>query len=191
MQNLRALSSSKEGRNKDSLELLADAINKLAGNKTKSNDTTTSSSWISAMGPQKGVKFRGGAPPVPPTWSYQASDLRAFEKFERKVKVWELQASHYMTGAEAALTLFTSLKGEAEQELEFVDVNTIYKKGGVDVILNHLKQAFQQKNVYIKRQYTCMSMKPLDDGQVNLCGPSSIVIVVVSPPCRPLALTSA
>ena len=48
---------------------------------------------------------------------------------------------------------FTSLRGEAEQELEFVDVSTIYKKGGVDVSLSQLKQAFQQKTVSVKRQY--------------------------------------
>ena len=58
-----------------------------------------------------------------------------------------------MTGAEIALTLYTSLKGEAEQELEFADINTIYKRGGVDTILSLLRQAFQQKTVYIKRQY--------------------------------------
>jgi hypothetical protein len=79
--------------------------------------------------------------------------LRAYEKFERKVKIWELHVKHFMTDAEAALTLFTSLKGEAEQELEFVEVSTIYRKGGVDTILSYLKQAFQQKTVYIKRQY--------------------------------------
>ena len=48
---------------------------------------------------------------------------------------------------------FTSLRGEAEQELEFVDVSTIYKKGGVDVSLSQLKQAFQQKTVSVKGQY--------------------------------------
>ena len=105
------------------------------------------------MGLQKGVKFRGGTPPQPPAWSYSAFDIRAYEKYERKVKVWELQTKDYMTDAEAALCLFTSLRGEAEQELEFVDVNTIYKKSGVDVILSQLKQAFQQKTVYVKRQY--------------------------------------
>ena len=58
------------------------------------------------MGPQRGVKFRGGAPPAPPTWAYNSSDLRAYEKFERKVKIWELHVKHFMTDAEAALTLF-------------------------------------------------------------------------------------
>ena len=105
------------------------------------------------MGPQRGVKFRGGAPPLPPIWSYSSNDIRAFEKFEKKVKVWELQVRHYVTEAEAGLALYTSLKGEAEQELEFIDINSVYKKGGVDTILNYLRAAFQQKNVYVKRQY--------------------------------------
>eukprot|EP00438_Fugacium_kawagutii_P033868 Skav201113 [mRNA] locus=scaffold185:343335:349401:+ [translate_table: standard] len=132
------------------IEALAAAIQRLADKKKSS---TSTDSWVSAMGPQKGVRFRGGAPPQPPSWSYNSSDLRAYEKFERKVKIWELHAKHFMTEAEVALTLFTSLKGEAEQELEFVDISTIYKRGGVDQILSLLRQAFQQKTVYIKRQY--------------------------------------
>ena len=136
----------------DPIQALTAALQQLANAQTN-RSSTSSDSWISAMGPQRGVKFRGGAPPQPPAWSYSASDIRAYEKYERKVKVWELQVKHYMTDAEAALTLFTSLRGEAEQELEFVDVNTIYRKGGVDTILSQLKQAFQQKTVYVKRQY--------------------------------------
>lgn len=136
----------------DQIEALATAIQRLADNRR--NETASSSdSWISAMGPQKGVRWRSGAPPQPPSWTYNSSDLRAYEKFERKVKIWELHAKHFMTEAEVALTLYTSLKGEAEQELEFVDINTIYKRGGVDTILSLLRQAFQQKTVYIKRQY--------------------------------------
>lgn len=138
----------------DPIAALTDALRQL----TRDNDlgrgpSTSTDSWVSAMGPQRGVKFRGGAPPVPPSWSYNSSDLRAYEKFEKKVRIWALHAKHFMTDSEAALTLYTSLKGEAEQELEFVDINTIYHKDGVDTILNHLKQAFQQKTVYIKRQY--------------------------------------
>ena len=58
-----------------------------------------------------------------------------------------------MAEAEIVVTLYTSLKGEAEQELEFVDINTICKRVGVDTILSLLRQAFQQKTVYIKRRY--------------------------------------
>lgn len=77
------------------------------------------------MGPQRRVKFRGGAPPAPPTWSYQASDIRAYDKFERKVRIWQLQAKHYMTESEIGVALFNSLKGEAEAELEFMSIESL------------------------------------------------------------------
>jgi hypothetical protein len=101
----------------DPIAALTDALRQL----TRDNDrgrgpSTSTDSWVSAMGPQRGVKFRGGAPPVPPSWSYNSSDLRAYEKFEKKVRIWALHAKHFMTDSEAALTLYTSLKGEAEQE---------------------------------------------------------------------------
>ena len=118
-----------------------------------SKQASSSDTWNSAQGPAKGVKWRGGAPPQPPAWTYQHSDIRSFERYERKVRIWKLQAKHYMTDAEIGLSLFTSLKGEAELEMEFIDVAKIYAKNGVEVILDQLRQSFQQKSVYVKRQY--------------------------------------
>ena len=110
-------------------------------------------SWTSLKGPQRGVRFRGGTPPAPPQWKYQSGDIRAFDRFERKVNVWALQVKNYMTAAEAGLQLYVSLQGEAEMELEHVDVNCIYHKEGVKYILGELRSAFQQKSVYVKRHY--------------------------------------
>ena len=42
-------------------------------------------SWTSRMGPERGVRWRGGTPPAPPQWKYEASDLRAYAKFSKKV----------------------------------------------------------------------------------------------------------
>lgn len=39
-----------------------------------------------------------------------------------------------------------------EQELEFVDITTIYRRGGVDTILSLLRQAFRQKTVTPEQQ---------------------------------------
>ena len=86
------------------LQQFVDAAN--TSRRRQGEHSSSTDSWVSAMGPQRGVKFRGGAPPAPPTWAYNSSDLRAYEKFERKVKVWELHVKHFMTDAEAALTLF-------------------------------------------------------------------------------------
>ena len=112
---------------------------------------SSATSWMSAMGPQKGVKFRGGAPPQPPVWKYQPGDVRAFERYERKVKLWQMQIRFYMTRAEAGLMLYSSLTGEAEQQLEFADMSKIFHEDGVQFVVDQLKNAFQQKSVYVKR----------------------------------------
>jgi len=104
-------------------------------------------------GPGPGIKFRGGAPPAAPVWRYQSNDVRAYEKYERKVRMWQLQVKQYMSAAEAGLALYSSLQGEAEQQLEFVELDMIFHKGGVDFILEQLKNAFQQKTVYVKRHH--------------------------------------
>ena len=116
-------------------------------------DGNSDRSWTSQKGPQPGVKFRGGAPPPAPIWKYQSSDVRAYERFERKVRMWQLQIKQYMTAAEASLMLYTSLQGEAEQQLEFADIEKIYEKNGIDYILEQLKSAFQQKTAYVKRHH--------------------------------------
>ena len=102
---------------------------------------------------QPGVKYRGGAPPQPPAWHYTSGDVRAFERFEKKVNVWALQAKHYMSSAEAGLALYTSLRGDAEAELEFCDIEKVYSKDGVQYVLDQLRGPFQEKPVYIKRQF--------------------------------------
>ncbi|CAJ1369215.1 unnamed protein product, partial [Effrenium voratum] len=100
-----------------------------------------------------GVRYRSGAVPNPPSWKYQPGDIRAFDKCERKVRIWELQAKSYLHPSEISLTLLTSLQGEAEAELEHADLKRIHSKDGVDYILEQLKSAFQQRDVYVKRQY--------------------------------------
>ena len=53
------------------------------------------SEWNSRKGPAQGVRWRGGTPLAPPAWSYHRDDLRAYNRWERKVRVWELQVSAY------------------------------------------------------------------------------------------------
>ena len=118
---------------------------------SKGEHKSSAASWTSAMGPQKGVKFRGGAPPQPPVWKYQPGDVRAFERYERKVELWRMQIRFYMTRAEAGLMLYSSLTGEAEQQLEYADMSKIFHEDGVQFVVDQLKNAFQQKSVYVKR----------------------------------------
>ena len=112
-----------------------------------------SSEWNSRKGPEKGIKFRGGAPPAPPAWHYNKDDLRAYDRWERKVRVWQLQVASYLPDNEAAMALFVSLKGEAEDELETADLKRINSKDGVDFILDTLRSALKTRAIYQKRKY--------------------------------------
>lgn len=78
--------------------------------------------WPSIKGPAPGVRFRGGAPPQPPKWRYQSTDLCAVAKYEKRVRVLQMQVENCMSAAEAGLSLFTSLSGEAEAEAECMDL---------------------------------------------------------------------
>eukprot|EP00439_Symbiodinium_sp_Y106_P042581 s4645_g5.t1 len=105
------------------------------------------------MGPEKKVRWRGGTPPSPPAWRYDPSDLRAYNKWARKVQIWQVQIQNYMTKREAALLLYTSLTGEAEAELEHVPLEKINCDGGISYILESLKEPMAQKSVSQKRKF--------------------------------------
>lgn len=109
--------------------------------------------WDERKGPSKGVRWRGGTPPAPPQWKYDASDPRAYNKFCKKVEIWMLQVSPCLSKREAALSLYNALQGEAEQELEHTPVHEIYQDNGVEVILQALKVPMEQKAIYQKRRY--------------------------------------
>ena len=109
--------------------------------------------WSSAKGPKPGIKWKGGSAPNPPQWKYDKDDIRAYAKFCKKVDIWKLQASSYMSKKDMALSLYTSLQGELEQELEHLQVTEFYRDDGVDVLLQCLKQPLEQKLVYQKRRF--------------------------------------
>ena len=100
-----------------------------------------------------GVRWRGGTPPSPPTWKPTSGDLRAFKRYERKVRIWQVQIKNYMTPGEAGIALYMSLQGDAEVELEHAPIKAISAKDGVDYILNRLRGPYATHDIYIKRQY--------------------------------------
>ena len=116
------------------------------------DSSSSAHSWNSRMGPEKGIKFRSGAPPQPPGWKYCRQDLRSYAKWERKLQVWQLQVASYMTRREAALLLFASLSGEAEEELENCDLKQVNSSTGIEYIQEQLKAGLQTKLVYQKRK---------------------------------------
>ena len=132
---------------KTSDERLVAALTKALDKKSDSEE------WSSLKGPFKGVRWRGGTPPHPPTWSYDKDDLRAYNKYVKKVEIWMLQVAPYMTKKEAALQLYGALQGEAEQELEHTPVSEIYCDDGVQKILSALQAPMEQKQIYQKRRY--------------------------------------
>ena len=87
---------------------LLDALRRLVTSKKQDDDD-----WSSQAGPQKGVRWRGGAVPQPPQWRYDRDDLRAYSKFVKKVDIWKLQAAPFMSKKEMSLALYNSLQGEA------------------------------------------------------------------------------
>eukprot|EP00435_Cladocopium_sp_Y103_P063501 s670_g25.t1 len=113
---------------------------------------SSSTSWNSRLGPEKGVKYRSGMPPQPPAWRYNREDLRSFVKWERKLSIWQLQIQSYMNRRDAALMLFTSLSGEAEEELENCDLTKVNSSTGIEYIQEQLRLGLQTKLVYQKRK---------------------------------------
>ena len=109
--------------------------------------------WSISKGPSRGVRWRTGAYPTPPSWKYEAGDVRAFPKFEKKIRIWEKQMAPFANKADQALILFGSLTGEPEQELEFLDVESIHTEGGIELILDTLRRPLEQKLVYQKRRF--------------------------------------
>ena len=88
-----------------------------------------------------------------PAWAYAKDDPRAFSKWQRKMSVWRIQVANYLPPEEAAMYLYTSLKGEAEEELEWVDLEKIHHPNGIDFIIEALRKPLQTREVYLKRRY--------------------------------------
>ena len=91
--------------------------------------------------------------PTPPVWRYEANDLRAYAKFTKKVKIWQLQMCQYASHREQALLLYKSLTGEPEPELERLTIDDIYVEDGVEKILRMLQAPMEQKTVFQKGKY--------------------------------------
>lgn len=72
------------------------------------------------------VYYRGGTPPSPPTWNYARDDLRAFQKWQRKVEIWQLQVSSYVPPNEAAMLLYVSLRVTFRRSIRMTVFNTLY-----------------------------------------------------------------
>ena len=140
----RDLQSMRNRNRSDSNEWRDDVLRQLT--KRKDDD------WNPKKGPSPGVKYRSGQPPAPPQWSYAKDDPRAFSKWMRKLEIWKLQVANYLPNEEAAMLLYTSLRGEAEEELEWVDLKKVNHPNGIDFIVETLKK-LQTREIYLKRRY--------------------------------------
>ena len=109
--------------------------------------------WNSRKGPEPGIRWRTGQHPQPPVWKYDQSDLRAYAKYEKKVRIWEIQMQPFATKSDQALLLYGSLTGDAEQELEHLPIEEVYQPNGIQVILDRLKTPFEQRNIFQKRKF--------------------------------------
>ena len=63
-------------------------------------------------------KYRGGAPPEPPSYSGPGRDPLAHARFLRRLESWEVQVADYLPQHEQALRLLGKIDGEAMDALE-------------------------------------------------------------------------
>ena len=77
----------------------------------------------------------------------------SIQRWERKLTVWRRQIASYLPPNEAAMMLYVSLKGEAEEELEHASLDRIDSEGGVDYILETLRAPLMVKGIYLKRKF--------------------------------------
>lgn len=129
---------------------------------TKKDDDSVGD-WNSRKGPEKGVRWKTGAMPPVPVWRYDANDMRSYAKFQKKVKIWQLQMAPYAPLKEQALLLYNGLTGEPEQELEHLDIKEIYHENGVETILDMLRKPLEQRAIYQKRT----TSRAFDGTQLN------------------------
>ena len=47
----------------------------------------------SRKGPAQGIRYRSGMPPAPATRHYSRDDLRAYDRWEKRVRIWEMQVA--------------------------------------------------------------------------------------------------
>ena len=59
---------------------------------------------------------------------------------------------NYVPRKEAGILLFTSLKGELEEEMEDAPVDSIYCPTGIDFILDTIRKAVETRSVHLKRK---------------------------------------
>ncbi|CAK9043953.1 Protein NO VEIN (Protein EMBRYO DEFECTIVE 2597) [Durusdinium trenchii] len=125
------------------------------GSGKASKSSEGSSSWNSQKGPERGVRYRSGAPPPPPpppAWKYAKDDLRSFPKWQRKLEIWKRQITSFMSRKDAALLLYSSPTGEAEEELEHCDLDRLASSEGTEYIEQTLKSGLATRLVYQKRK---------------------------------------
>ena len=102
----------------------------------------------SMTGPVKGVKYRRGAPPTR-QWKFQADGIRAYDRYERTSALGTPSALHVREGGRSR-----PLRLVAGQHVEFLDMDLVYHRDGAQYILDRLKPAFKQKEVYVKRRHS-------------------------------------
>ena len=87
-----------------SSDALLTALQKLVQQRTNDDDD-----WNSRKGQERGIRLRTGQHPPPPQWRYDSQDMRAFAKFSKKVRIWQIQMTPYASAADQALLFLGSL----------------------------------------------------------------------------------
>ena len=117
------------------------------------SERSSHASWDARKGPAPGIRWRGGKPPEPPAYEHQPRDLRAFPRWERRVRLWQKRVLMWLTPGEAALLLLESLTGQAELETEHLQIDRVAQADGIDYLLEELRRPLGEKALYLKRLY--------------------------------------
>ena len=104
-----------------------------------------------APGPVPGVRWRSGAPPPAPKFSPDESrDPAVYRRWARRVGLWQRRVHKWIPPNEQALMLYEAIEGEASRDLEFVSLDQVDHRDGVQFLLNLIKDGYDENPVLRK-----------------------------------------
>jgi hypothetical protein len=78
----------------------------------------------------KGVKWRGGLPPICPTYTPGTTEETSFRVWEKRVEELRLRLQWYLPPQEIALCMFEACQGDAQLELNTYSITQISTSEG-------------------------------------------------------------
>ena len=107
-----------------------------------------------AGGPRPGSKWRRGPPPLCPKFDPgEGRDPAVYRRWLRKIQLWRRRVIQYLPHNEAAILLYEAVEGDASKDLEFLSIDRINHRDGIDTILEQLRAGYDENPVLRKGYY--------------------------------------